>query len=90
MSIAIGLAAALLIGSCAVALALKFPCGSSSRRNKDNNHNTAVRTASPGPSDKSAASKDFDGNDSDEKNPDVIPETIDSDDQVNIIVMWSN
>lgn len=83
LSIAIGLAAALVIGSCAIVIALRFPCGGNKRSRKDNAHNTSVRAASPGPSDKSAASKEFDGNESDEKNPDVIPDTIDSDDQVN-------
>lgn len=39
--------------------------------------------ASPGPSIKSCGSREYDGNESDEKNPDVIPETIESDqDQV--------
>ncbi|CAO1431490.1 unnamed protein product [Diamesa hyperborea] len=84
LSIAIGIAAALLIGSCAVILALRFPCGRR-RRRKDAHQNTTVRVASPGPSDKSVNSKDYDGNESDEKNPDVIPETMDSDDQVEFI-----
>ncbi|XP_050100509.1 protein turtle homolog B [Anopheles aquasalis] len=85
LSVAIGLAAAVLIGSCAIVLALKFPCGASSRRHKDTAPSTTVRTSSPGPSDKSVASKDYDGNESDEKNPDVIPDTIDSDDQMEYI-----
>ncbi|XP_058059775.1 neural cell adhesion molecule 1 [Anopheles bellator] len=85
LSIAIGLAAAVLIGSCAIVLALKFPCGASGRRHKDTAPSTTVRTSSPGPSDKSVASKDHDGNESDEKNPDVIPDTIDSDDQMEYI-----
>ncbi|XP_035918540.1 neural cell adhesion molecule 1-like [Anopheles stephensi] len=85
LSIAIGLAAAVLIGSCAIVLALKFPCGAGGRRNKDTGQSTTVRTSSPGPSDKSVASKEYDGNESDEKNPDVIPDTIDSDDQMEYI-----
>ncbi|XP_058813514.1 neural cell adhesion molecule 1 isoform X2 [Topomyia yanbarensis] len=85
LSIAIGLGAAVLIGSCAIVLALKFPCGASRRRNKETAQSTTVRTSSPGPSDKSVASKDYDGNESDEKNPDVIPDTIDSDDQMEYI-----
>lgn len=89
LSIAIGIAAALLIGSCAVILALRFPCGRR-RRRKDAHQNTTVRVASPGPSDKSVNSKDYDGNESDEKNPDVIPETMDSDDQVNTFVHFIN
>ncbi|XP_058463277.1 hemicentin-1 isoform X2 [Malaya genurostris] len=85
LSIAIGLGAAVLIGSCAIVLALKFPCGANRRRNKETAQSTTVRTSSPGPSDKSVASKDYDGNESDEKNPDVIPDTIDSDDQMEYI-----
>ncbi|XP_058116083.1 hemicentin-1 [Anopheles ziemanni] len=85
LSIAIGLSVAVLIGSCAIVLVLKFPCGASGRRNKDTAQSTTVRTSSPGPSDKSVASKDYDGNESDEKNPDVIPDTIDSDDQMEYI-----
>ncbi|XP_055542964.1 hemicentin-1 isoform X2 [Wyeomyia smithii] len=85
LSIGIGLGAAVLIGSCAIVLALKFPCGAGNRRNKETAQSTTVRTSSPGPSDKSVASKDYDGNDSDEKNPDVIPDTIDSDDQIEYI-----
>lgn len=64
-------------------LALRITCGRRNRR-KDAHHNTTVRVASPGPSIKSGASKEYDGNESDEKNPDVIPETIDSDDQVSV------
>ncbi|EDS45463.1 conserved hypothetical protein [Culex quinquefasciatus] len=90
LSIAIGLGAAILIGSCAIVLAFKFPCGGATRRrNKETGHHnhqsTTVRTSSPGPSDKSVASKEYDGNESDEKNPDVIPDTIDSDDQMEYI-----
>lgn len=81
ISIAIGIGAAILVGGCAIIIALRITCGRRSRR-KDVHHNTTVRVASPGPSIKSVGSKDYDGNESDEKNPDVIPETIDSDDQV--------
>ncbi|CRK89491.1 CLUMA_CG003227, isoform A [Clunio marinus] len=84
ISIAIGIGAAILIGSCAVILALRITCGRRNRR-KDVHQNTNVRVASPGPSLKSVGSKDYDGNESDEKNPDVIPETIDSDDQVEFL-----
>jgi hypothetical protein len=77
LSVAIGLAAALVIGSCAVVIALRCSCATS--RSRKNNAHTTVRTASPGPS---VTSKELDGNESDEKNPDVIPDTIDSDDQV--------
>lgn len=81
ISIAIGIGAAILIGTCAIIIALRITCGRRKRR-KDDHLNTSVRVASPGPSIKSVGSKDYDGNESDEKNPDVIPETIDSDDQV--------
>lgn len=87
ISIAIGIGAAILVGSCAIILALRITCGRRNRR-KDVHHNTTVRVASPGPSIKSGGSKDYDGNESDEKNPDVIPETIDSDDQVRQISLF--
>lgn len=61
---------------------MRVVCGRRNRR-KDAHHNTTVRVASPGPSIKSVGSREYDGNESDEKNPDVIPETMDSDqDQV--------
>jgi immunoglobulin superfamily member 9B len=82
ISIAIGIGAAILIGSCVLMLILRIVCGKRNRR-KDVHQNTTVRVASPGPSLKSVGSREYDGNESDEKNPDVIPETIDSDqDQV--------
>lgn len=62
-------------------LVMRIVCGRRNRR-KDVHQNTTVRVASPGPSIKSVGSREYDGNESDEKNPDVIPETIDSDDQV--------
>lgn len=78
ISIAIGIGAAILIGSCAIILVLRITCGRRNRR-KEVHQNTNVRVSSPGPSIKSVGSKDYDGNESDEKNPDVIP---DEDDQV--------
>ena len=82
IAIAIGIGGAILIGSCVVMLILRIVCGKRNRR-KDVHQNTTVRVASPGPSIKSVGSREYDGNESDEKNPDVIPETIDSDqDQV--------
>lgn len=81
LSVAIGLAAAFVIGGLAILIALRVPCGK--RRNrKDTSQGVTVREGSPGPSDKSGGSKEIDGNESDEKNPDIIPDTIDSDDQV--------
>jgi hypothetical protein len=82
ITLAIGIGGAILIGSCIVMLIVRVVCGKRNRR-KDHHQNTTVRVASPGPSIKSVGSRDYDGNESDEKNPDVIPETIDSDqDQV--------
>lgn len=83
VSIAVGLGAAVLIGICAVIIALRVACGRRNRR-KNAHNTTTVRVASPGPSIKSIGSKDYEGNDSDEKNPDIIPENIDSDDQVSV------
>ncbi|KAL7017192.1 hypothetical protein ACKWTF_010287 [Chironomus riparius] len=85
ISIAIGIGAAILVGSCILMIILRIVCGKRNQR-KDVHHNTTVRVASPGPSIKSCGSRDYDGNESDEKNPDVIPETIESDqDQVEFI-----
>lgn len=81
VSVAVGLGAAILIGVCALIIALRVACGRRNRR-KDLHNSTTVRVASPGPSIKSIGSKDYEGNESDEKNPDIIPENIDSDDQV--------
>lgn len=81
LSVAIGLAAAFLIGGLALLIALRVPCNRK-RNRKDTSPGVVQREGSPGPSDKSGGSKEIDGNESDEKNPDIIPETIDSDDQV--------
>lgn len=89
VTLTIGLALVLVVGTCAIVLIVRCACGGG--RNGNNNKRkefvrahggTTVRTASPGPSDKSATSKEIDGNESDEKNPDVIPDTIESDEQV--------
>lgn len=91
VTLTIGLAMVLVIGTCAIVLIVRCACGGGGARNGNNNKRkefvrahggTTVRTASPGPSDKSATSKEIDGNESDEKNPDVIPDTIESDEQV--------
>lgn len=90
ISIAIGIGAAIIIGSCILMVVLRVVCGKRNRQ-KDGHHNTTVRVASPGPSIKSVGSREYDGNESDEKNPDVIPETIDSDqDQVSSFVVDAN
>lgn len=81
LSVVIGLAAAIIIGGLAIILALRIPCGTR-RKRKEITQGAITGEGSPGPSDKSIGSKDVDGNESDEKNPDIIPDTIDSDDQV--------
>lgn len=84
ISVVIGLAAAIVIGALAIIVALRVPCGRRRKRLKRKELSQATTTDddSPGPSDKSIASREIDGNESDEKNPDIIPDTIDSDDQV--------
>lgn len=82
MTVVIGIIAAVIIGSCAIIIALRMPCNKN-RRRKDTMNNITIREGSPGPSDKSVGSKDMDENDSDEKNPDIIPDTIDADEKVN-------
>lgn len=79
LSVILGLAAAIIIGGLAIILIIRIPCGS--RKQKNINQRRCSGEGSPGNSDKSIGSKDHDG-DSDEKNPDVIPDPIDSDDQV--------
>lgn len=81
LSVVIGLAAAIVIGGLAIILALRVPCGAR-RKRKEITQGTTACEGSPGPSDKSIGSKEIDGNESDEKNPDIIPDTMDSDDQV--------
>lgn len=82
LSVVIGLAAAIIIGGLAILLALRIPCGTRRKRKDMSQGGTIAGEGSPGPSDKSIGSKEIDGNESDEKNPDIIPDTIDSDDQV--------
>ncbi|KAJ6639774.1 hypothetical protein Bhyg_12521, partial [Pseudolycoriella hygida] len=80
LSVVIGLAAAIVIGGLAIILALRVPCGK--RRKRKQITQRVTGEGSPGPSDKSIGSKEIDGNESDEKNPDIIPDTMDSDDQM--------
>lgn len=89
VTLTIGLALVLVVGTCAIVLIVRCACGGGRSGNNNKRKEfvrahggTTVRTASPGPSDKSATSKEIDGNESDEKNPDVIPDTIESDEQV--------
>lgn len=91
----IGLAAALVIGALAIIVVLRLPCGNRRRnrlKRKELSQGTTTREGSPGTSDKSIGSREIDGNESDEKNPDIIPDTVDSDDQVseiNILIMMA-
>ncbi|XP_037921192.1 kin of IRRE-like protein 1 [Hermetia illucens] len=86
LSLAIGLTAAIMVAGLAVIFALRIPCKNSRQRRKELATDNTSRDGSPGPSDKSTGSKDgMDGNESDEKNPDIIPDTMDSDDQVDYI-----
>lgn len=71
-----------MIAGFSLVLALRIPCKNGRRNRKELANENTSRDGSPGPSDKSSGSKEIDGNESDEKNPDIIPETIDSDDQV--------
>lgn len=84
LSVVIGLGASIVIGALAIIVALRLPCGGR-RRNRFKRKELSQGTTtegSPGPSDKSIGSRELDGNESDEKNPDIIPDTVDSDDQV--------
>ncbi|XP_055371722.1 hemicentin-1 [Condylostylus longicornis] len=85
LSLTIGLTLAVMVAGFAVILALRIPCKNSRRSRKELSTDNTSRDGSPGPSDKSTGSKEIDGNESDEKNPDIIPETIDSDDQIDYI-----
>lgn len=85
LSVVIGLSAALVIGALAIIVVLRLPCGGRRRsrfKRKELSQGTTTGEGSPGPSDKSIGSRELDGNESDEKNPDIIPDTVDSDDQV--------
>lgn len=81
LSVIIGLTAAIFVGGLAILFAMRIPCRARHKR-KEIIQGATTGEGSPGPSDKSIGSKEIDGNESDEKNPDIIPETMDSDDQV--------
>lgn len=86
LSVVIGLSAAIVIGGLAIIIAIRLPCGAR-RKRKDiaSVHQGGLANdscGSPGASIQSFCSKDLDENESDEKNPDIIPDTMDSDDQV--------
>lgn len=91
LSVVIGLSAAIVIGALAIIVALRLPCGGRRRnrfKRKELSQGTTTGEGSPGPSDKSIGSRELDGNESDEKNPDIIPDTVDSDDQVSQTFYW--
>lgn len=93
LSVVIGLSAALVIGALAIIVVLRLPCGGRRRnrfKRKELSQGTTTGEGSPGPSDKSIGSRELDGNESDEKNPDIIPDTVDSDDQVGFIAFYNN
>lgn len=80
VSLTIGLTLAVFVASLAIVLALRIPCTASTRRRqKEVSIENESRDVSPGPSDHSA-SKDME--ETDDRNPDVVPETIDYDAEV--------
>lgn len=88
VSLVIGLSGILAVGLLAIFVVLRLPCGGRRRnrfKRKELSQGTTTGEGSPGPSDKSIGSRELDGNESDEKNPDIIPDTVDSDDQVSSI-----
>lgn len=88
LPVIIGLSAAFLVTTLLIIIVLRLPCRDRRRnrfKRKELSQGTTTGEGSPGPSDKSIASRELDGNESDEKNPDIIPDTVDSDEQVNTI-----
>lgn len=82
VTLAVCLAIALVTGSCLIALMFRCVCRSKQRKVITRTESSTVRTCSPGPSDKSTTSKEIDGSESDERNPDVIPDSMDSEEPV--------
>ncbi|XP_017855731.1 PREDICTED: hemicentin-2-like [Drosophila arizonae] len=79
ISLTIGLTLAVFIAIFAIVLALRIPCAASTRRRqKTVSNGSESRDVSPGPSIQSVG-KDMD--ESDDRNPDVVPEMIDYDEQ---------
>lgn len=84
ISLTIGLTLAVFIAIFAIVLALRIPCAASTRRRqKTVSNGSESRDVSPGPSIQSVG-KDMD--ESDDRNPDVVPEMIDYDEQVSYII----
>lgn len=78
VTLAVGLAITLVTGSCLLVLIFRCICRKNQRKEISRTESSNVRTCSPGPSDKSTTSKEIDGSESDEKNPDVIPDALES------------
>ena len=86
ISLTVGLTLAVLVAGLAVILALRIPCNNS-RRQKDFSNEQDSQNGSPGPSEKSSGSKESDAND-DDKNPDVVPDTLEPDEQVSVNIYF--
>lgn len=85
LPVIIGLSAAFLVAALLIIIVLRLPCRGRRQnrfKRKELSQGTTTGEGSPGPSDKSIASRELDGNESDEKNPDIIPDTVDADEQV--------
>ncbi|ALC45415.1 CG12950 [Drosophila busckii] len=80
VSLTIGLTLAVFVATLAIILALRIPCAATTRRRqKELSNDNESRDLSPGPSEQSA-SKDVD--EADDKNPDVVPEAVDFEEQL--------
>jgi len=79
-SLAIASALVLVTGSCILVLIVRCSC-----RKRRKELTTTIRAASPELSDKSIAIREVDENESDEKNPDIIPDNLDPDEQIGYI-----
>lgn len=83
ISLSVGLTSIILVAALAIILTLRVPCHNSGLRRKEYCNNHSNSNCSPEPSEKSTGSKEMEPND-DEKNPDVVPETMDPEEQVRI------
>lgn len=79
----LGLTVTILITGLGVIFALRIPFRKRDRHQKDYCNDHTQRSMTPEISEKSSEEKDIDAND-DDKNPDVIPESINTDMQVSI------
>ncbi|XP_075147144.1 sidestep VII transmembrane protein [Haematobia irritans] len=83
-SLAVGLTLIIFVAALAVVLALRIPCNNRKRHQKEFCREHTPRSGSPDLSEKSSEGKEVDGND-EEKNPDVVPEIVDLDLQINCV-----